>query len=178
MEDLRNQIQNQKIATVGDKSLWTVSMSKNDLFNETSARSMYFLKLNSKEPVTSDAAVILDDDRNLFNIYLDNAVQELLVLLARRIPDNTSDYPELFDEDVDSAVYNDNFMFEVSLVMSSNHDSTLLPTLRVACKEFLVKRTLEQWYGAEFGSQMERSNIVHLLQYRKTSVARRVRPLL
>lgn len=177
MEDLRNQIQNQKIATVGDKSLWTINLTKDDLFNETSARSMYFLKLNSKEPVTSDAAVILDDDRNLFNIYLENAIQELIVMLARRIPDNTSDYPELF-EGADSALYNDSTMFEVSLVVSSNHDGNILPTLRVACKEFLVKRTLEQWFGAEFGSQMERSNIVHLLQYRKTSVARRVRPLL
>lgn len=176
MEDLRNQIQNQKIATVGDKSLWTINLTKDDLFNETSARSMYFLKLNSKEPLTSDAAVILDDDRNIFNIYLENAIQDLVVMLARRIPDNISDYPELF-EDVDSALYNDSTMFEVSLVMSSNHDGNILPTLRVACKEFLVKRTLEQWYGAEFGSQMERSNIVHLLQYRKTSVARRVRPL-
>lgn len=178
MKDFRTQIQNQQIATVGNLSLWTISLSKDDLFNEASARSMYFLKLNSKQPITSDSPAILDDDRNLFNIYLENAIQDLVVVLARRIPDNISDYAELFEEGVESALTNNDTMVEASLVMSANHDANLLPSLMVACKEFLVKRTLEQWFGGEFGSQAEKSNIVHLLQYRKTSVARRVRPLL
>lgn len=178
MEDLRTQIQDQKIATVGDLSLWTISLSKQDLFNETSARSMYFLKLNSKEPVTSDSPAILDDDRILFNIYLENAVKGLLVVLARRIPQSVYDFKELFDDGVTSAVYNDSTMFEVSLVMSANHDANLLPSLRVTCKEYLVKKTLEQWFNADFGSEVEKSNINHLLQYRRSSVARRVRSLL
>jgi hypothetical protein len=167
MEDLREQKQDQLITTVGKESIWTISLSKNDLFNEVSARSMYFVKLNSKEPVTSDANVILDDDKNLYDVMMENGIQELLTTLARRI--NNED---------GSALFNDASIFDVSLTMGENHDSNLIAPLRVACKEFLVKKTLEQWYGADFGSEAEKGKIVHLLQYRRKSPARRVRPLL
>lgn len=167
MEDLRDQIQDQLITTVGKESQWDISLSKNDMFNEVSARSMYFVKLNSKEPVTSDANVILDDDRNLYDVYMENAVQELITALARRI--NNED---------GTAMYNDTTTIEFHLTMGENHDATLLAPLRVACKEFLVRKTLEQWYNADFGSEAEKSKIVHLLQYRRKSAARRVRPLL
>lgn len=167
MEDLREQIQDQEITVVGNESEWTISLSKTDLFNETSARSMYFVKLNSKEPVTSDSNVILDDDRNMYDVFMDNAVQELTTTLARRI-DNSSG----------SALYNDTMAFEATLLMGENHDISLLAPLRVACKEFLVRKTLEQWYNADFGAEAEKGKIVHLLQYRKKSSARRVRPLL
>lgn len=167
MEDLREQKQDQLITTVGKESIWTISLSKKDLFNEVSARSMYFVKLNSKEPVTSDANVILDDDKNLYDVMMENGIQELLTTLARRI--NNED---------GSALYNDTTTFDVSLTMGENHDSNLIAPLRVACKEFLVKKALEQWYGADFGSEAEKGKIVHLLQYRRKSPARRVRPLL
>ena len=180
MEDLRQQMQNQYITTVGDTAVWTISLDKGSLFTETSARSMYFIKLNSKEQVTSDSPVILDDDRGLFDIYMETAVQELLVILSRRIPQRTSEYKELFGDSSysDSAIYNDTSMLEVSLVMSSNHDNNLITALNVACKEYLIKRVLEQWYSNDFGSSSEMDKVAHILHFRRKSAARRVRPLL
>ena len=167
MEDLREQIQNQDITFSGNKTIWTITLNKEMLFNETSVKSMYFIKQNAKEPVSSDANVILDDDRNLYNIYMENALQELKVALARRIDCNDN-----------SAVIDDANTFAVNLIMGDNHDGNILIPLNVACKEFVIKKTLEQWYNIDFGSEMEKSKIVHLLQYRRKSVARRVRPLL
>ena len=94
MEDLREQKQDQLITTVGKESIWTISLSKKDLFNEVSARSMYFVKLNSKEPVTSDANVILDDDKNLYDVMMENGIQELLTTLARRINNERKSIPQ------------------------------------------------------------------------------------
>lgn len=164
MEDLREQIQDQEITIVGNESEWEISIKKDDLFNEVSARSMYFVKLNSKEPVTSDSNVILDDDRNLCNIYMENAMQELLSALARRIKED--------------AVVNNATNFTMTLTMSDSHDSNLLGALKVSCKEYLVKRILEQWFNGDMGSIAEYSRITHLLQYRKKSPSRRVRQLL
>ena len=164
MEDLREQIQDQEITIVGNESEWVISIKKDDLFNEVSARSMYFVKNNSKEPVTSDSNVILDDDRNLCNIYMENAMQELLSALARRIKED--------------AVVNDATDFTMTLTMGGNHDENLLGPLKVACKEYLVKRILEQWFNGDMGSIAEYARITHLLQYRKKSPSRRVRPLL
>lgn len=167
MEDLREQKQDQLITTVGKESIWTISLKKEDLFNEVSARSMYFVKLNSKEPVTNDANVILDDDKNLYDVMMENGIQELLTTLARRIDCTDS-----------TAVTNDTTVFTVNLIVGESHDGTLLVPLKTACKEFLVKKALEQWYSVDFGSQAEKDKIVHLLQYRRKSPARRVRPLL
>ena len=164
MEDLREQIQDQEITVVGKESQWEISINKDDLFNEVSARSMYFVKLNSKEPVTSDANAILDDDRNLCNVYMENAMQELLSMLARRIKQD--------------AVTNNTTEFKMTLTMGENHDENLLGPLKVSCKEYLVKRVLEQWYNGDMGAIGEYSRINHLLQYRKKSPSRRVRPLL
>jgi hypothetical protein len=69
-------------------------------------------------------------------------------------------------------------MLEVSLVMSENHDANLIAPLRVACKEYLVKRVLEQWYSIDFGSGEELRKVEHILHYRRKSSSRRVRPLL
>jgi hypothetical protein len=122
----------------------------------------------------------LDDDKNLYNLYMDTAVQDLLVVLARRIPQKTSEYKELFGSSAysESAIYNDSSMLEVSLVMSENHDANLIAPLRVACKEYLVKRVLEQWYSIDFGSGEELRKVEHILHYRRKSSSRRVRPLL
>ena len=178
MIDYREQIQGQAVATEGKVSLWTISLDKGELFNETSARSMYFVKLNSKEPVTSDSNVILDDDRNLYNVFMENAVQELLTVLARRIPQSVDEYKALFAEDVKSPITNDDSKFGIYLVMGENHDANLINALKIHCKEFLIRKTLEQWYNADFGSMSKRDNVAHILHYRRKSSARRVRPLL
>lgn len=181
MEDMREQIQDQWITTDGDLSLWTFSFNKDSLFNETSTRSLYFVKTKSEQPVTSDANVILDDDRNLFDRYMETSVADLLVLLARRIPQSRADYPTLFKwktGDIEQVIVNDRLSLEVNLLMSENHDNNLLGTLVNACKEYLVCRTLEQWYGIDFQSAEQEKRIIHTLQFRRRSIARRVRPLL
>lgn len=183
MEDLREQKKGQMITTVGDLSLWTICIDKDSLFNETSTRSLYFVNNNSNGQVKSDSLVIMDDDKNLYNVYAQNAIQDLVVLLGRRIPQSSEDYKVLFKEKYGDTyqalpVYDDCTFLEINLVMSDNHDKSLIVPLKVSCKEFLVKKILEQWYKVDFGSEQEESKLVHILQYRRKSVARRVRPLL
>lgn len=181
MEDLRNQIQDQWITTVGNSSLWTIRITKNDLFNETSTRSLYFVNSKMQQPVGSDTPIILDDDRNLYDRYVENAIQDIMVLLSRRIPQSKSEYPELFkwkEGEDDSTVINDDNALEVNLLVSENHDKNMLKPLANACKEYLVCKVLEQWYGTEFGSVEYEKKIVHTLQYRRKSIMRKVRPLL
>lgn len=181
MDDLREQKKDQWITIDGNVSLWTICFQKDNLFNETSARSLYFVNNNPKIEIKSDTPVILDDDRNMFDRYLEVAVQDVLVLLARRIPQSVYDYESLLAKRYrysDSALYDGKNIVEFNLVVGNNHDDNLLSALKIACKEFLVKKVLEQWYNADFGSEVEKGKIVHILQYRRKSVARRVRPLL
>ena len=181
MEDLRQQEQGQWITTVGDLSLWTINISKDDLFNEVSTRSLYFIKHHTQQPVTSDSPVILDDDRNLYDRYMEAAIQDLLILLARRIPQSKSEYAELYgweEGQDDNPVLNDSQTLQMQLVMSENHDKHMLRPLANSCKEYLVKKTLEQWYRTDFGSLDEERRLIHTLQFRRKSVARKVRPLL
>lgn len=165
MEDLREQKQNQWITTEGDVSLWSIRMTKEDLFNEVSTRSMYFVKTKSEQPITSDSNVILDDDRNLYDRFMETAITDLLVLVARRCDEA---YP----------LINDNEALELTLVMGENHDTHMLTPLANACKEYLVCKVLEQWYEIPFGSDKQERKIIHTLQFRRKSVARRVRSLL
>lgn len=181
MEDMREQIQDQWITTYGDVSLWTIRMTKDDLFNEVSTRSMYFVKTKSEQPVTSDANVILDDDRNLYDRYMEIAVTDLLVLLARRIPQSKAEYAEVFgwkEGDDENPVTNDKEALTLNLIVGENHDRYMLKPLANACKEYLVRKTLEQWYGIDFQSAEQEKKIIHTLQFRRRSIARRVRPLL
>lgn len=173
----------QWITTIGDTSIWTISLKKDKLFNETSTRSLYFISQNSKEPVTSDSSIILDDDRNIFNRYLELAVADLIVLLARRIPQSKSEYPVEFKWDKetqedDSTIINDTEKVEFNLLMSINHDTSMLSPLVNYCREFLISKVLEKWYNVDFKSIDAEKNIVHTLQFRRRSCARKVRPLL
>lgn len=181
MEDLREQKQGQWITTMGDVSLWSINLDKNVLFNEVSTRSLYFVNNNADKKSRSDSVVIMDDDKNLYNLYLEKAVQDLLVVLARRIPQNINEYKDVLKQEGcgdGTPIYDDSVMLELYMVMSINHDKNLIVPLKVACKEFLVNNILEQWYGIDFGSEKEKSKIIHILQYRRKSPNRRVRPLL
>lgn len=179
----QKQYTEQWITTFKDKSIWTISLNKDKLFNETSTRSLYFINQNSKEPVASDSSVVLDDDRNIFNRYLELAIEDLTVILARRIPQSRADYPIEFEfnsssGEEDRTIINDKEKIEFYLIMSTNHDSNLLNSLVNYCREFLVCRVLEKWYNVDFGSAENERKIIHVLQYRRRSSARKVRPLL
>lgn len=178
---MREQIQDQWITTVGNISLWTIRITKEDLFNETSVRSLYFVKHRMQQSVGSDSPVILDDDRNLYDRYVETAITDLLILLARRIPQSRSEYAEVFkweEGQEDSPIVNDKEAFVLNLIVGENHDRHMLKPLANACKEYLVNKTLEQWFGADFGSSSNETKIVKALEFRRKSVARRVRPLL
>jgi hypothetical protein len=112
---------------------------------------------------------------------METAIADLLILLARRIPQSKRDYPSLFhwrEGDDESVVKNCIFYLQFSLLMSENHDSHMLNPLINACKEYLVCKILEQWYGVDFMSAEQEKRIVHILQFRRKAVTRRVRPLL
>lgn len=179
MEDLREQQKNQDIVTVGDISLWSLKFTKSDLFDEVSANSSYFINQNKDEALKNDSFIILEDDKFLYNTYIQNAIKELIVLLSRRIPQDIADYKELFAKaDVTDVITDNETILVINMIMSSNHDCNLISSLQNFCKNFLIKRVLEQWYKVDFGSEEERKNLLHILHYRRKSVARRVRPLL
>lgn len=173
----QKQYTEQWITTIGDKCVWTISLDKEKLFRETSTRSLLFINQNSKMPVTSDSNIILDDDKNIFKRYLTLAVEDLTVLLARRIPQSKDDYPDEF-KNIDNPIDNTSEKIQFCLLMSDNHDSNMLSPLVNNCREFLVRSILEKWYNVDFNSLDAERKIVHILQYRRKSPARKVRPLL
>lgn len=165
MEDLREQKQDQWMTTDGKATTWEISLEKDNLFNETSTRSLHIVNNNPKVESHNDNAVIMDDDRNIFDVYLKTAQQDLTILLAKRMADTDG-----ITDTEDKMTY--------TLTMGINHDSNTQDALKNSCKEFLVKKVLEQWFMADFGSEAEKQRLTHILQCRRKSVARRVRPLL
>jgi hypothetical protein len=109
-----------------------------------------------------DSIVMQDDDKEQFKIYFSYAIASLKMILARRIEE-----PEV-DSDLG---------YTFTLQMHDNHDNNMLPILKAHCYDYLVKKVLEQWYHADFGSELERLEINHCLHYRKHSVRRRIGPL-
>lgn len=179
MEDLREQQKNQDIVTVGDISLWSLNFPKTDLFDLTSANSSYFINQNKDEELRSDSLMILEDDKFLYDSYMKKAIKELIVLLSRRLPKDVEDYASLFEKaQQGQAIIDNNEKLTINLIMSSNHDSNLISSLHTSCEDFLVKKVMEQWYKADFGSEDAKKDLLHILHYRRKSLARRVRPLL
>lgn len=141
---------------------WTITLSEDEVFARCVNESLYHVQNRLKDIPDKESLVIQDDDRQQFKIYLSAAAADLRMILARRM-----------DEDDISPVLGLSFR----LGMHDNHDNGIYPVLLNHCYEFAVKRVLEQWYGTNFGSELERLEINHCLHYRKKPVRRRVGPL-
>ena len=141
---------------------WDITISENEVFSRCTNESLYQAYNRAEENPKGDAIVIQDDDKGQFRIYFTAAIADLHMLLARRM-DNV---PSSYTGDVTFV-----------LRMHDNHDDNILPMLKVHCYEYVVKRVLELWYHADFGSQLELSEVNHCLHYRKNPVRRRIGPL-
>lgn len=143
---------------------WKITISAREVFARCTNESLHQAYHLSERK--DNGLVMQGDDMDMFSMYFDNAIAELHMMLARRMeepPLNTFD--------------NNSNGVEFVLHMHDNHDNNMLPILITHCYEFMVKKVLEQWYRADFGSALERLEINHCLHYRKKPVHRRFSPL-
>lgn len=141
---------------------WTVEINENEVFARCTNEALYQAYNRAEANPKGDAVVIQEDDRGQFHVYFANAIANLHMLLARRMAEPT----------VDSGMTT-----TFVLQMHDNHDNNVLPMLINHCYEYVVKKVLEQWYHADFGSETEKLEINHCLHYRKYPVRRRIGPL-
>lgn len=146
---------------------WMVEICEEDVFAKCTNESLYQAYMRTSDNQKGDAVVIQDDDRGQFRRYFDAAIAGLHMLLARRMMEPILDYG---CEDYEGIVV-------FPLQMHDNHDNNVLPMLVNHCNEYVVKKVLEQWYGTDFGSELEKLEINHCLHYRKHPVRRRIGPM-
>lgn len=146
---------------------WTIKISEDEVFARCTNETLYQAYSRAEENPKYDAVVIQDDDKGQFRIYYNVAMAHLHMLLARRLAEPQVD---AWDGYSGTTTFN--------LQMHDNHDNNVLQMLGVHCVDFLVKKVLEQWYHADFGSELERLEINHCLHYRKHPVRRRLDPLI
>jgi len=145
---------------------WNITISAREVFARCTNESLHQAYNLTRNNPKGDAVAMQGDDMGMFNMYFDNAIAELHMMLARRM-----------EEPPVSSFDNDSTGVTFVLHMHDNHDNNMLPILITHCYEFMVKKILEQWYRADFGSAMERLEINHCLHYRKHPVRRRFSPL-
>lgn len=146
--------------------VWTIEIDEEKVFARCTNESLYQAYSRAEENPKGDAVVIQEDDRGQFNVYFANAIANVHMLLARRMVEP----PYTCECKGKKTVIFD-------LLMHDNHDENMWPILTTHCYEYLVKKVLEQWYHADFGSELEKLEINHCIHYRKNPVRRRVRPL-
>ena len=141
---------------------WTIEINQDEVFSRCTNETLYQAYNRTANNPQGDAMAMQEDDEGQFKIYFDAAVANLHMLLARRME----------EPPVDSGM-----TLSFTLQMHDNHDNNMLPILTNHCYSYLVKKVLEQWYGADLGSEMEKLEINHCLHYRKHPVRRRIGPL-
>lgn len=142
---------------------WIVEILEAEVFSRCTNESLYQAYGRTEENPKGDRVVIQEDDRGQFRIYYANAISSLHMLLARRM-----------DEPFYCGIGED-AMFQLN--MHDNHDNNMQQILINYCYDYVVKKVLEQWYHADFGSEYAKLEINHCLHYRKNPVRRRTGPL-
>lgn len=140
---------------------WTIAINADEVFSRCTNESLYqaYKRTNNQ---SGDALVMQEDDRSQFDVYFSVALANLQMILARRMS----------TQKLDTAL-----SLTFVLDMHDNNDDNILPILINHCYEYLVKKVLEQWYKADFGSELEKLEINHCLHYRKNPIRRRLSPL-
>ena len=141
---------------------WKITINEDEVFSRCTNETLYQAYSRISENPKGDAIVIKDEDRGQFNVYLSAAVANLRMLLARYMNESSIET---------------NLGLSFELQMHENHDNNVLPILINHCYEYVVRKVLEQWYHADFGSELSRLDILHCLHYRKNPVRRRVGPM-
>lgn len=141
---------------------WTITINEDEVFSRCTNETLYQAYSRISDNPKGDAIVIKDEDRGQFNVYLSAAIANLRMLLARYM---------------DESPIETNLSLTFNLQMHENHDNNVLPILINHCYDYVVKKVLEQWYHADFGSELSKLEINHCLHYRKKPVRRRVGPM-
>lgn len=141
---------------------WIISIDGDEIFSRCTNETLYQAYNRLEENKKYDAIVIQDDDRGQFDQYYAVAIANLSMMLAKRMEGN---YVSMGKDTT------------FTLGMHDNHDDNILPILSMHCNEYVMKKVLELWYHADFGSELERFEINHCLQYRKFPVRGRIDPL-
>lgn len=154
-------------------NLWTIVLEESEVFERVTDESLMASYQRAPENPKEDGTVITDDDRAFFERYYRAALAELSALLAKR----TYKYGGSISNDRDPD--NGFITTTYTLAMTINHESGLVQALASHCLEFIVAKVLEKWYGrgTDFGSETEKQQIRHILNYRRFCIERPGRPM-
>lgn len=149
-------------------NVWTVTLREQEVFDRVTDESLMASYQRAAQNPKEDGTVITDDDRAFFERYYRVSLAELSALLAKRTT-------RVGGSIVNSKDMSTSFITTVfTLPMTDNHESALLQSLASHCLEFMIARVLERWYGrgTDFGSEVEKSEIKHILQFRRFPIER------
>lgn len=154
-------------------NLWTIVLEESEVFERVTDESLMASYQRAPENPKEDGTVITDDDRAFFERYYRAALAELSALLAKRTYKYGGSISN--DRDPDTGFITTTY----TLAMTINHETGLVQSLASHCLEFIIAKVLEKWYGrgTDFGSEAERQQIRHILNYRRFCVERPGRPL-
>ena len=154
-------------------NLWTIVLEESEVFERVTDESLMASYQRAPENPKEDGTVITDDDRAFFERYYRAALAELSALLAKRTYKYGGSISN--DRDPDTGFITTTY----TLAMTINHESGLVQALASHCLEFIVAKVLEKWYGrgTDFGSETEKQQIRHILNYRRFCIERPGRPM-
>ena len=154
-------------------NIWTIVINEEEVFKRITDESLQTVYNRTAENPKGDGVVITDDDRAFFERYYRASLAELSALLAKR----TAKYGGGIhnDHDPDTGFITTTY----TLAMTFNHESDLCQALASHCLEFIIAKVLEKWYGrgTDFGSEAERQQIRHILNFRRVCIERPGRPM-
>lgn len=154
-------------------NLWTIVLEESEVFERVTDESLMASYQRAPENPKEDGTVITDDDRAFFERYYRAALAELSALLAKRTYKYGGSISN--DRDPDTGFITTTY----TLAMTINHESGLVQALASHCLEFIVAKVLEKWYGrgTDFGSETEKQQIRHIINYRRFCIERPGRPM-
>ena len=154
-------------------NIWTITLHEREVFQRVTDESLMASYQRAPENPKEDGTVITDDDRAFFERYYRASLAELSALLAKRTARYGGGIRNERDPDTGfiTTIY--------TLAMTFNHESDLCQSLASHCLEFIIAKVLEKWYGrgTDFGSEAEKQQIRHILNFRRFCIERPIRPL-
>lgn len=152
-------------------NVWTITVNESEVLERFIDESIQ--ESERRDAAGAPAIIASDDDKAILHRYYCAALAELSALLAKRTKRVGGDITNTVDETTKmiTTVY--------MLAMTCNHEPELLPSLGAHCLDFLVARLMERWYGqgSDFGGDVEKDQIRHILQFRRFPIERPIRPL-
>ena len=149
-------------------NLWTITIHESEVFDRVTDESLMASYQRAESNPKEDGSVITDDDRAFFERYYRLSLAELSALLAKR----TTKYGGGIRNERDP---DNGFITTIyTLAMTENHEPDLCQSLASHCLEFIIAKVLEKWYGrgTDFGSEVEKQQIRHILNYRRHCIER------